>query len=213
MKPILFSTPMVKALLAGSKTMTRRVVNPQPKVIHELRPDGVLVTEQIFRSGKPGIKCPYWVGDILWVRETWALGTWADEPRACPPGLKFCIHYIADDRDGKAYYSNDKDYDRISKLYKGYVNEWKPRPSIHMPRWAARLFLEVTSVKVERLQDISDEDARREGDPHQGLIASENTHKEWFKALWDSLNAKRGYSWESNPWVFAYEFKRTEVKE
>jgi uncharacterized protein YhfF len=79
-----------------------------------------------------------------------------------------------------------------------------------MPRWASRITLEITGVRVERLQEITEENAMREGDPAQGIIGTENTHIDWFKVLWDSLNATRGYGWDTNPWVWVIEFKKAE---
>ena len=85
---------------------------------------------------------------------------------------------------------------------------WKP--SIHMPKWAARIWLEVTGVRVERVQDISEEDAIAEGIP-RGAVQYCGHAIRLFRDLWDSINAKRGYPWEVNPWVWVVEFKRTET--
>lgn len=180
-RPILFSGPMVRAILEGRKTQTRRVKKPQPidlGVIH--------IVGQI--------KCPYGQpGDRLWVRETFC-PDWCDE-----------VIYRADDPTGRA--ARDA----------GYSHEPKWKPSIFMPRWASRIDLEVVGIRAERLQEISEDDALAEGcepgggacsgpmDPveYDGYTASDE-----FAALWDSINAKRGHSWESNPWVWVVEFKR-----
>jgi hypothetical protein len=133
--------------------------------------------------------CPYGkIGSHLWVRETWRPdNTFAGGgiPRL---GIKFGHGY-----EWKALNPNQ-------------TGKWKP--SIFMPREASRITLEITNIRVERLLDITESDACKEGDPNQGLIASENDHTTWFQYLWDSINAKRGYSWESNPWVWCISFKR-----
>ena len=176
--PILFSGDMVRAILDGRKTMTRRVckldlavVAPTGKIAHS-----ELAMRAIMR------KCPYGQpGDRLWVREAF-----------CPD---WCDHVIYKADGGSA-------------IEAGYTREPRWKPSIHMPRWTSRITLEITAVRVERLQDITELDSGREGDPKQGLIASENTHIDWFKNLWDSLNSGRGYGWDVNPWVWVIEFKR-----
>lgn len=186
--PILFSAPMIRALLEGRKTMTRRVVKPQPD--YEIVGGGSCWNDP--KTGKR-ICCPYGQqGDLLWVRETWA-----------PVGA--CAR-------GGAWYKADTEWPSDP-----YFDRWKP--SIHMPRWASRLTLKLTDVSVERLQDIWEDDAVAEGlyryeegdyngDP-DGNDASmnEDTATSAFVHLWDSINAKRGYSWESNPWVWALTFE------
>jgi len=187
MKPIIFSTPMVQAILEGRKTMTRRVVKPQPKVCKEVSSikrhsnpackNWLAETNNGGTIGIVNIKSKYEPGDILWVRETW-------------------------------------NQDPISYLYKadyGLIYKYQTwKPSIYMPRAAARIFLRVTDVRVERLQDISEADALNEG--CDGEIAGTISIKpiEEYKALWDSINGKRGgaYKWDSNPWVWVIEFER-----
>jgi hypothetical protein len=193
--PILFSAPMVRAILEGRKTMTRRVVKQFPRVNYRwgrwilepqcerwmatVVPDGHY---QYDASGQIKARCPYGQpGDRLWVRETWA----ADA--------------------GDILFRADLDTEDSNPI------KW--RPSIFMPRSASRLLLEVTAVRVERVQDISEEDAKDEGvtlidgNPlrHDGLDYSSE-----FTGLWDSINAKRGYGWDSNPWVWVVSFKRIE---
>jgi len=141
-------------------------------------------------------KCPYGLpGDILWVRETWR--NISIKPIECPV------------YDYKEYYS-DK--------YYGPPIKWNP--SIHMPRKAARIFLEVVSVGVERLQDITREDAKSEGvteyisqikpafTQEEADIWRNRTTVENFSALWNTINAKRGYGWDTNPWVWVVEFRQ-----
>ncbi len=154
MKPILFSTPMVQAILDGRKTMTRRI-------------------------RKPLTLTPYKPGDILWVRETWYQ------------------HY-----DG-------------SYAYRASAPEntgWKP--SIFMPHEAARIFLRVTDVRAERVQDITEEDAKAEGCMPtilDGVVFI--SAKGEFHAIWDNLNAKRGFGWDANPWVWVISFEQISEQE
>ncbi len=172
-KPILFSGPMVKAILEGRKTQTRRVVKPQPP--EGYRQWGRCINGNVAFTDHPlqgekgnviNIKGPYGdEGDHLWVRETWVdLGN----------GLG--VAYKADPR--------------------GIVTKW--RPSIFMPRSLSRITLEITGVRVERLQDITDDDAKAEGVGGVGT----------FGVLWNEINAKRGHSWDTNPYVWCIEFRR-----
>lgn len=184
MKPILFNTEMVRAILDGRKTVTRRVVMPQP----EGRP--IRMTEN---SCYPGcyaiegtprvIRPPYQPGDTLWVRETWA------------KSMAGTFMYQADD---KAI----------------MVERW--RPSIHMPREAARLFLRVTGVRVERLKDIDGHGILKEGidngksNPAMGT-RWENMQSMAFAELWNSTLKSADlplYGWAANPWVWVIEFER-----
>jgi hypothetical protein len=168
-RPILFSGAMVRAILEGRKTQTRRVV--KPKVSD-------LVTH-----------CPYGApGARLWVREAW----------------------LRDRYDGSTQYRASHPCPELPR--------WKP--SIHMPRERCRLVLELVRVRLERLQDISEEDARAEGFPSYTITGNGQScepvgagymdGRAHFRALWDSLNAKRGFGWSENPWVWALEFRRLE---
>lgn len=200
-RPILFSGEMVRAILDGRKTQTRRVARI-PRGYEEWTPeagsDGTLVLRG--QGISTWVDCPYGVpGDRLWARETWReRGTTG-------------IH-IAGEQDAEwLEYRADGDVDGPS---------W--RPSIHMPKWASRITLEVTGVRVERVQDISEEDAIAEGIQvedrsfgrawrnYDSRMPSEwfTHHTASFWSLWDSINAKRGYSWESNPPVWVVEFRR-----
>jgi hypothetical protein len=178
-KPIIFSTPMVKAILESRKTMTRRVVKSQ------LTDDNGFVLMKGFwvNPKKDTDRCfdgisPYCVGDRLWVRETWQEDTVT--------------------KDGGYFYKADPDG--------CLLRSWKP--SLFMPRKAARIFLEVKSVRVERIQDITEEDAKAEGVTKTDYRILD--YKTTFVILWDTLNKKRGYQWESNPWVWVIEFRRIE---
>lgn len=186
--PILFSAPMVRAILDGKKTETRRVVKPQPerhywetlpgykfyakitstadgtcvKYIHTI-PQNPCGDEPVW------IKCPYGSpGDILWVRESWC----------SVPDTMNLLTYAADDIPHGQPYNN--------------------RPSIHMSREQSRITLEVVNVKVERLQDMLIENAIKEG-----FISIEE-----FKELWNIIHKKDGFTWDKNPWVWVIQFKR-----
>ena len=221
MKPIIFSTEMVKAILDGRKTQTRRVIKPQPlsglhngKYRYDGIQDGVHALELLDDGGNPTekyyacVKPPYVPGDVLWVRETW------------------CYLYDLDGNDqiiegtGKYYYAADKElppysfYLRDDGTHRDFPI-WKP--SIHMSKAAARIFLKVTDVSVERLQEISSRDCFREGikvTVHNALppvIGNKFTLAHFdFAELWDSINAKHHYSWKNNPWVWSIKFERTE---
>lgn len=180
-RPILFSGPMVRAILAGRKTQTRRVVGP---------------------TARAAINCRR--GDRLWVRETWARVDYVD-------GV---VSHHAVDSDGverRLVYRAD-----CPDLEWDDQPESRWRPSIHMPRWASRLTLAVTDVRVERLRDISEEDAKAEGvepAPLAGAAIISDTpasasvsHRHAFGLLWDSINAARGHGWGSNPWVWVVAF-------
>ena len=195
-RPILFSAPMVRAILAGTKTQTRRVLKGvQPWGVSNGKPEWAIAgSEPMCPYGQPG--------DRLWVRETHApqpdcWGSWERWTRgAGGPGP--VIHYKASDE-------------------RAWVDRW--RPSIHMPRWASRITLEITSVRVERLQAIGQEDARAEG-VHRNVdglwsggvwkhLAQPNRYSDPCNAfcdLWASING--GESWDTNPWVWVVEFKR-----
>ena len=226
MKPMLFSTPMVQALLNTKpdawpaeaidaskpcKSQTRRVIKPIPEYdfLYPVPIDGEWFWTECdtdddmmgwWPSYDKGLSARYQVGDILYVRETF--------------GEKFVRdiegEYISTGYVYKAGYNHDLIFD---------LNGRKWRPSIHMPREAARLFLEVKSVRVERLQDIISDDIEAEGMDTSyhcmgcGGCGGSDCYYPFpiFKDLWNSISTKHGYSWESNPWVFVYEFLRKEA--
>jgi hypothetical protein len=211
-KPILFSGPMVRAILEGRKTQTRRVLNLPKKSfsggpIYEHPKMGgweptILGGGGCFRFGKSGekIPAPETVGiwhqttgvavqipiqprDRLWLRETWKLGL---SDHQC------------------AGYQADMQYQCGKPIHDG-PHRW--RPSMFMPRWASRITLLVTDVRVQRLQDISEEDAKAEGIFATDFWREEHPPSICFSVLWDSINAKRpGCSWADNPWVAAITF-------
>lgn len=205
--PILFQGEMVRAILDGRKTQTRRVIRQQPEQVtadgafwYSKRNDFWRNTEQFARDC-----CPYGVpGDLLWVRETWAVENHYDEviPRYLPVSLR--VYYRAEHQSDDEFWSQEQ----IGKV----------RPSIHIPRWASRITLEVLSVRVERVQAISADDADAEifggdipSDVLPDLFPGDWGHlsiPECFAILWDSGNGKKpGCAWASNPWVWVVEFK------
>jgi len=222
-RPILFSAPMVRAILEGRKTVTRRVVKPQPPARNDMinaaycgHPNLWLPNGSIGADTPREWKCPYGQpGDRLWVRETWAVQR--HEP---------CLPHERDYQDlisPVVRYRADGSTRRIQGdrstgvgVYHGAVE--KTRVSIHMPRWASRITLEVTGVRVERLQDISTEQAVAEGMhtfPHKGGTAyawsADDKHGHGsatgaMRWLWDQINGEG--AWHANPWVWVVEFRR-----
>ncbi|MDH1587981.1 hypothetical protein [Stutzerimonas stutzeri] len=223
-RPILFNSAMVRAILDGSKTVTRLAVikSSQPETIF---PSDFSATEAMVelnstRFGTTWWKsCPYGKpGDRLWVRETWS-------------GVNMCgapaLAYRADGdiRDLMAeelFLDEDGAFNYVDQRWKKYdfscwyadLHQARWRPSIHMPRWASRIMLEITNVRVERLQDITEVQAKAEG-----VLSCENdidpdgnyySPYELFSALWVSINGHE--SWHANPWVWVVEFKRVEVR-
>ncbi|MBX3603234.1 MAG: hypothetical protein KF863_21645 [Rubrivivax sp.] len=203
-RPILFSAPMVRALLAGTKTQTRRVCKPQPDIVAERGTVVGVSTPQDQQYGRLGkaLPCPYGQpGDRLWVREAWRT-----EPRfdATPP------RDLAPEVAPVQYEAGPH----------ADVLGGKLRPGMFMPRWASRINLEVLAVRVERLQDISDADARAEGiTQHEAgalgpqwdngvdcITARGNRATVSYRRLWESIN--RPGSWDSNPWVWVVSFRR-----
>lgn len=210
-RPILFSGEMVNAILDGRKTETRRVIKPQ---FSQIWGQGVRRGEDTYSihvdiHEKDGswkwIKSPYGrPGDRLWVRETCYLpgsgyfdesGEWRDT--------------VFTDKSLVKYAATDEPVER-----KWFDNPYRyfpaKKPSIFMPRWASRITLEVTAVRVERVQDITDLDCYAEGAYHPTWTTAPGWPKAEFSRLWNEINAKRGYSWESNPWVWVIEFKRVQ---
>lgn len=216
-RPILFSAEMVRAILAGRKTQTRRVIKPQPQGHYwETLPGYQLKhTEAVMANGKVAvmfrhtipqnpspsfenawITCPYGQpGDALWVREGFAVQPllWADNRGPQP------IHYTADLVVGFA-----------GKPDTRQIEDYRSKPSIHMPRWASRITLRITNVRVERLQDITEEDARAEGVTPVGWIdetdVGMSSYREGFSRLWDDINGPG--AWDYNPWVWVISFER-----
>ena len=202
-RPILFSAEMVRSILEGTKTQTRRVITPQPEVVAH----NTSINQDVYRWKKylwfaderikAASHCPYGKpGDQLWVRE----GIRRHFPLEAT--------YIADftpvmgkGPTGSSLYGRAQ----VAWLWKhDYLS------ARFMPRWASRINLEITEIRVERLQEISGKDCLREGitKTTEGklLLGSHLVYS--FREVWDKLNAKRGYPWESNPWVWVISFKK-----
>jgi len=181
-RPIPLHDWEVRAILDGRKTQTRRAI-----------PDRwwrCLDPEDEVDRARAVTMCPYGVpGDHLWVRETWATPAVSDKVRSGYVTENILVYFRADSP----------------------ANHGKWRPSIHMPRWASRITLEITDVRVQRVQDIRGPDCVAEGVViHKGLHVGTVTG-EWraaFRTLWDSINAKKGYGWDANPWVWVLTFRR-----
>ena len=205
--PILFSSEMVNSILSGQKTQTRRIVKGD-----------LSISGNTARYSSPNRRshtwtdlpyylstCPYGIpGDHLWVRETWR----AVELDNGNDG----ILYKADNHF-KSIENSQAAADLWCDAYadRKYGNKW--RPSIFMPRWASRIALAVTDVQVERLQEISEEDAIAEGLQKEVISVGYQNDSVTLRArpkfvyLWDKINSDRGYSFESNPWVWVISFK------
>lgn len=216
-KPILFSGPMIRALLEGRKTQTRRIIKPQPGA--DVTSAGVISRSDVGKtdewswlSGVPGdvdtwgfegdFKTRYQPGDLLWVRETWGINNYEyfgePIPKARPDDLA---------SEQMVYFATEDDCEILSDMPK--------RPSIYMPRWFSRLTLEVTNVRVQRLWEITEEDAEGEGAWHWAEAYDDarvmDTPREAFAHLWDSINEMRGFGWGANPWVAAITFAVNEI--
>lgn len=215
-RPILFSGPMVRALLEG-KTQTRRIVKPQPPHrtnfvrFNDGRAffcDGNHPKHHACEEYEYGVKCPYGVpGDLLWVRETWGVGTRPDPNEGWRDG----IEYRADDFElsenellplHKANVPDGIDLD-------DYRGRW--RPSIHMPRWASRLTLELTDVRIERVQEISDADAMAEGFEHEYADNGDVKRPASFKFLDLFYDINKRAPRDENSWVWVLTFKVHEM--
>ena len=199
MKAIFFDAESIKAILAGKKTQTRRVIASPRHMRHETLHDAMTyaardgVGDWVFSDfamslefvlkaypGGNGIRCPYgYPGDRLWVREVWG-----SSHTRYMPGLH-CWYYA----DGEPPFATGP--------------AWRKRSPIHMPRWASRITLQVGDVRVQRLQQISDADIEAE----MAWSALDDNAPANFSDRWDAINAKRGWPWSSNPWVWVIEFK------
>lgn len=210
MKPIIFNTEMVRSILTGHKTVTRRVVKPQPQkneYIYKHHCGKWFISTDDDALPETNVKAPYQTGSILYVRETW------------------CKTDCFGLQDGYVYKANDNSI----LEHTGFTPKWCP--SIHMPREAARIFLHVTDVRVERLQDITEREAEKEGLRYcDDICKDENWHPTFydpdrggnpstvtgFSRLWDSTIKPKDrdlYGWEANPLVWVIEFERCEKPE
>lgn len=222
-RPILFSAPMVRALLNGTKTQTRRAVKSQfatdavpcemgatNECGHQISGHSGVWWCDAERNHEKAVRCPYGLpGDRLWVRESF----WLDRDG---------VAYKADQESGSPWLeAGAHKAMKVGANGTPYVSNWGWRPSIHMPRWASRITLEVTGVRVERLQDISEADARAEGAvPADPCDHTRRSCKEigcdgpldyvgGYRTLWEQINGPS--SWDTNPWVWVLEFNRLEA--
>lgn len=229
-RPIIFSGPMVRELLSGTKTQTRRVVKPQPPAWTNFALkacngwawiDDLTDPRHGFPDGKEAIFCPFGVpGDRLYVKEaTWI---WCEKrPNGTSASGRKKYRYVPVGRNVVYCADQAKPTERIDD---DPTHTWRYKAARFMPRWASRIALEITGVRVQRVQEITDEDARAEGSfldrcacmpraKDRGIMASFtlqqcHIHGSEFRYLWDSINAKRGYGWDVNPWVFVLDFRR-----
>jgi len=196
-RPVLFSAPMVRAILEGRKKVTRR----------EVKGTGLVWLDNFlaeYVANPENNLCPYGnPGDRLWVRETWYCDHFQVQkgPYLRPDDM----HDLDQSReDGELVYAADD-----LAPYEQEQPNWKP--SIHMPRWVSRILLEMTAVRVERLQDISRAGIRAEGLQCPPELASDDVspnYRDWYPAAWRELWESTGGDWNANPWVWVVEFKR-----
>jgi len=188
-RPLLMSGPMVRAILSGTKTQTRRIVKPQSAILTDEMARSLGVQPPL-NENPAVVPCPYGrPGDRLWVRETWAVQHQFDAMRPSEIGLNARWHYAATEDLGGL----------------------RKRQSIFMPRRGSRILLEITDVRVERLQEISKEDARAEGIDVKGYCTqgrgiAGREHQIHFRRLWKSIYGI--CSWHANPWVWVITFQR-----
>lgn len=205
-RPILFSAPMVEAILNRRKTQTRRIVKPQPLLEPIRGPEiyhPVVIRDGMEEPGEPvfgiydesgewGVKCPYGQpGDRIWVKETWRTNKDYDSLKPSDLMATAPIRYEADGAFGS--------------LVNWYPSEMlgRIRQSIFMRRWMSRITLEITGIRVERLQEISPADAVAEG---VGIFPKSMSAQKRFREVWESINGPG--SWETSPWVWVVEFMR-----
>lgn len=200
-KPILFNTDMVRAILDGRKTVTRQAVKPQPQGYFEVNDNPLYIYDMSFGNGR--IYPPYQQDDIMYVKETWHKYTKrVGKGESC---------HLAEFYGYKASIANSED------------GEEKWRPSIHMPKEAARIWLKVIGVRVERLQDITEKQAKAEGFEPVMSTKDSSFYTPWqgppvenFKYFWNYTIKKKGlplYGWNANPWVWVIEFEQCKKPE
>lgn len=215
-KPIIFQGPMIRALLAGRKTQTRRVIKA---------PRWSAQDEIYLFAGEPcvpdddettyWIECPYGQpGDLLWVREAYRLPVARDEMR--PGDIRPSRFMVGLEGDELICYEADESFNQWLRpeAIEMEIEFGRYRHARFMPRWASRLTLELTDVRVQMVQDIRDRDAQAEGVTPAKTRNAVNSfskvtyldHVSPFKSLWNSINTKPGHGWDDNPWVWALTF-------
>jgi len=229
-KSIIFSAESVRAILEGRKTQHRMVVKyqfPGAETVefgmyHPIGIDkhGIAYPKELqfgAWSDNADIKCPFEIGQKLWVRETWGIGCRPHPYSGWVDGIEYKADELFIDDDKVSLPLNVID-DRDLEKYES--DGWKS--PVHMPRWASRLSLEVTDIRCERLQDINEEDAVAEGITDGGCLNCgchepcgcdnpQPDRRDAYTWLWDTTNAKRGYPWDSNPWAWVIDFKEVSV--
>jgi len=215
-RPIILNGDMVRAILDGRKMQTRRAIKPQPELGRPWKnwtvdPEGIDL---------PIAQCPYGIrGDRLWVRETWRIGAWSVDIENC-----MCIDFRADGHCDPVWreVNDDEMFERLwtqssdDAMKSGLEGEhfhWEKgeaptrwRPSIFMPRWASRILLEITNVRIERVQDITESDAVAEG-LNSGKDGEFHHTTDAFEVLWNSINKKCGLGWDVDPFVWVIDFE------
>jgi len=227
-RPIIFSGEMVRAILDGRKTQTRRVIKPQPECeiprayfdAYNRGPQWNWWTQDdLLCNAHTIVECPYGVpGDRLWVRETWKYWDWSNDG---DPKIKYRA-------DGALLFRTRIPEEWSEKLSDIWADLSTPdnfniehaardqswRSPIYMPRWASYITLEITDIRVERVQSITPADVMAEGvtaEQHcegMGNPCDEMRLINEFELLWNSINEKRGYGWDTNPWVWVVDFER-----
>jgi len=208
--PILFRSELVRAILEGRKTQTRRIIRPE--WWRCLDPEDAIDRVQALPQ------CPYGQrGTHLWVRETWRP---YEDPKTCIDGVLF--------RADGSFREIENTKEAADKWLDARGDKSTPnwRPSIFMPRWACRLKLEIVKVRIERLQEITEKDARAEGIEERVVQVGKHSNptpiypafsereggfhsaRAAFEFGWDSINAPRGFGWDANPWLWVLDFKR-----
>lgn len=223
-KPILFNGEMVRAILDGRKTCTRRILKggipfdekaEYWNVLKKGEWSGPICVKYFMKQGSP-----YKPGDILYVRETWGISNMDDESK-----MAYIVYRASEDQKNEGCREVHLQDEKFEKMYESMAEsepEW--HPSIHMPKEAARIWLKVTDLRVERLQEITEDGAKAEGAiDNRGFIHSpENeydrihTARENFIEIWDSTIKKSdfdSYGWAANPWVWVIQFERCEKPE
>ena len=214
-KPILFNMEMVRAILDGRKTCTRRIVKddiPDDAMwgYTAFTPKGYISCRGVYADGygEGFYKLPYQSGDLLYVRETWGISNMDDESK-----MAYIVYRASEDQENEGCREVHLPDEKFEKMYESMAEsepEW--HPSIHMPKEAARIWLKVTDVRVERLQKITEVQAQAEG-CNSGLLTGACTARGQFEDLWNTTIKKSDidrYGWDANSWVWVIEFERCE---
>jgi hypothetical protein len=210
---------MVRAILDGRKVQTRRVVKLDSETYPYVTDTGIAQHPWTPEAIKREVRCPYGVpGDRLYVKEaTWI---WCErQPNGTTKTGRPKWHYVPVPNTPAVYCADHPakpEWGHPIETRSGNVQMWKYKTARFMPRWASRITLELTDVRVARVQEISEEDARAEGVQPCNAGVDESgpvkTYRTGFVRIWQEINASRGYDWQANPWVWALTFRRVEVR-